>query len=581
MPQKFKAISENFGRVFQRYPMVLAFALIATFAMILVSGNSFGTKDLKIYNSLLTAFFGIPLTFAAKMLSQRIGKEIPIQIASLLLLGLLWNLLPEDKESYLKIHALVLIPCFILCNLLVVVLPFIGKSDKNTFWNYNISLFLRFISALVFTGILTVGVLFALLTIDQLFNARLENSIFIRTFCTFSILGSCYAFLLLCGQGLSDLKKKTSYPQYLKFFTQFVLIPLLLVYGAILYFYAAKILFAWRLPKGWVSVLILTYGTLGIFAQLLIYPLTKTQTTAWVKLFNRVFYFSLIPLLILLFIAISTRLYAYGYTEMRYFTLVLAIWLAFITGYHLLSSNPSIKLIPITLLAGGLFAVSFPYLNAFSVTKRSQKEAFQRFLSEERLVKNGKLIPHKTIDYETSSALAEKIVFFRDRSFHEPLLEILPNSQAQKYNQIKNDPYFSSYAFVEEFFMNEESTPSKVYKSIYSTQLAVEIKNYRYFLSPMDINTPITVGSEVFVLDDTAKVILIDGKETIALKPYLEDLYRRRNEDQIAENLFLEILRSNNRKIKVGLSRLSYFEAADGRNVDPDFSISVSYILVE
>ena len=75
-----------------------------------------------------------------------------------------------------------------------------------------------------------------------------------------------------------------------QFFTQFILIPLLIIYVVILYFYCAKIVINWQLPRGWVSYLVLAYSIVGIFALLLVHPLKELKLKSWIVIFSKLFY---------------------------------------------------------------------------------------------------------------------------------------------------------------------------------------------------------------------------------------------------------------------------------------------------
>ena len=129
---------------------------------------------------------------------------------------------------------------------------------------------------------------------------------------------------VLSSGRIFQLEKDGSYPQILKFFTQFVLIPLLLIYVTILYFYAGKILINWELPRGWVSYLILIFSLFGLLSFLLVHPIAQKKENLWIYSFNRWFYFVLIPLIGLLFWAILYRINLYGITHGRYYVLLLA-----------------------------------------------------------------------------------------------------------------------------------------------------------------------------------------------------------------------------------------------------------------
>ncbi|WP_449398242.1 DUF4153 domain-containing protein [Chryseobacterium wanjuense] len=285
---------------------------------------------------------------------------------------------------------LLLLQCF-LTHLFVSFIPFLEQNVELKFWQYNKNLFVNIFLTAVFTGVLTGGVELAILAVDKLFDFNFDDRLYTDTLYVLLIFGSCFIFLLFNDKGLNNLEKDGDYPIVLKFFTQFILIPLLLIYVIILYFYSIKILINWQLPRGWVSYLILAYCIVGVLALLLVHPLKNENTKSWVKIFSKAFYYTIIPLIILLFVAIFTRILEYGYTEPRYFVLLLALWLLSIVTYFIFVKKGTIKFIPISLFAFGVFALIFPYLNAFSVSKRSQKAELLKILDEKQLLSNGKI----------------------------------------------------------------------------------------------------------------------------------------------------------------------------------------------
>lgn len=118
-----------------------------------------------------------------------------------------------------------------------------------------------------------------------------------------------------------------------------IVTPALLIYTAILYLYAAKILVTWTLPKGMVAGMVFTFSILAVVVKALQPYLTRRRYD-W--FFGR---FSLIalPLLALFWIGTARRIYEYGVTESRFYlvlcgavmTLCLALFLSRRTGRYL------------------------------------------------------------------------------------------------------------------------------------------------------------------------------------------------------------------------------------------------------
>ena len=133
----------------------------------------------------------------------------------------------------------------------------------------------------------------------------------------------------------------------------------------------------WELPRGWVSYLILIYSVVGILALLLVHPLKEESAKSWVKVFQN---FLLHAYSIIGFIVCSdfTRILEYGYTEPRYFVLLLVIWLTTVV-FILFLQKTTIKFVPISIVYLRCICIDFPYVNAFSTAKRSQKQNYNKF----------------------------------------------------------------------------------------------------------------------------------------------------------------------------------------------------------
>ncbi len=435
MKSKFKEILSSAINVVQNYAFVLLIALLAAISFtILVDNNSLTEESKNIFTRFgLCSLLGISLLFALNILSERIGKKFLLNISGLVFLALYFQFfLPHHNDDFGTVEVVILVLSFILSHLLVSFLAFFEKNNENQFWQYNKNLFINVVLTGIFTAVLVGGIMLAITAVDNLFDLDLDNKIYPRTFVMLAIFGSCFIFLLFNEDGLKALEKDGNYPDILKFFVQFVLIPLLIIYAIILYMYGAKILFKWDLPRGWVSYLILAYSLVGILALLLVFPLKEIAAKSWVKGFSKIFYFALLPLLVLLFVAIFTRILEYGFTENRYYVLLLAIWLTVVVLYFSFWRKANIKFIPVSLFAFGLFSLIFPYFNTFSVAKNSQKIELQEILVKNNLLENGKINLNKRINNSEANEISEKFDFLKERNELNYLKKYFNESETKK-----------------------------------------------------------------------------------------------------------------------------------------------------
>jgi hypothetical protein len=266
----------------------------------------------------------------------------------------------------------------------------------------------------------------------------------------------------------------------------------------ILYFYCLKITINWELPRGWVSYLVLAYSIVGIFALLLVHPLHKEKAKSWIILFNKIFYYTLIPLIVLLFVAIFTRVLQYGYTEARYFVLLISVWLTSVVLYFIVNKKATIKFIPISLFVFGVFALMFPYFNAFSVSKRSQENELKQLLTENKLLVNGLIDFKAPIADSVKTDVEDKFEYLTERKDNEFIKSFL---DAKTKKLVDKDNYWYNG-----LFKNVKFTAVNLdnYIRIFTNKNTYDINDYNYFIKSEnrgDIET--TIGKDVIEITNT------------------------------------------------------------------------------
>lgn len=395
---------EEAMETFRRFPFVILLSILGSFLMIyLIEIDAEPGRDYqRLYNLVMCCGLGIAfllsLTLRNEVFKLAPVKNYIIQGVGVLFLVAYYYWLPKDL-------GVVDITRFLLFALgfhfLVSFTAFMNKDvehqqNVDAFWRFNKLFFLRILVSVLFSGVLFAGLSIAILSFNELFNADIDGNIYGQLF--FFILGVFNTWFFLAGipQNLNEFYEEEVYPKALKVFTQFVLLPLVTVYLIILYLYMGKIIIQWNLPEGWVSYLILCFSITGILSLLLIYPIRNYEENKWIKVFSKSFYIALLPLIVLLFIAILTRLFDYGITEKRYFVFVLACWLTFISLYFLVSKVKNIKVIPISLCLI-CFLTSFGPWGAFSVSERSQMNRLEKLLTVNNIIVDGKINPYTEI----------------------------------------------------------------------------------------------------------------------------------------------------------------------------------------
>ncbi|QEC76892.1 DUF4153 domain-containing protein [Mucilaginibacter ginsenosidivorax] len=406
-----KTLAEGFLITIKRYPFELFFALIGTLA---------GTTEVELRHlnrvhegwlmrGVMTANLGLLLSLSATLFTQsrqfsKQSKFIIKIITALFAASLVFIIDPTAREAdYIRFFLLSL-----SFHLLVAFAAFTGKGQVNGFWQFNKTLFLRFLTSVLYGVVLFLGIAAAIAATNFLFNFKFEWDTYAILWVWIAGLFTTTFFLAGVPANTQSLNDDLTYPKALKIFTQFVLIPLSTIYVLILLAYEVKIIILWSLPKGLVSNLILSYAVFGVLSLLLVYPIREHDGNKWIKNYSRSFYFLLIPLLGLLFVAVGARVFMYGITEWRYFLIALACWLLFICVYFLAFKKQNIKLMPISLCIVTILSVYGPQ-SAFSVSMYSQRRIIVKFFEKHNALKNGKFIAvdsTKLSEKEGSKAVA-------------------------------------------------------------------------------------------------------------------------------------------------------------------------------
>lgn len=293
-------------------------------------------------------------------------------------------------------------------HLLVAFLPFFRKNTLNGFWQYNKSLFLRAFTTILYTGVLFAGLSGAIAAIQELFDVEFTGKIF--AYLWFVMAFPVSALIFCAGVPLADdidaLESSSDLPSGLRLFVQFVLLPLVVVYLCILYAYMGKIMLSWTLPQGWVTILIMAFSVIGMLAMLLVHPFQQLTEHAWIKVITKNYYRSLLPLLVLQYVAIFTRISDYGFTSARWAVVAITAWLTFITVYKVFFKGKNIILIPYTLCAVAILFLIGP-LSHKSISVWSQTAKINRLVKTLNLIDaKGKLKVYKA-NATTDSLMGE------------------------------------------------------------------------------------------------------------------------------------------------------------------------------
>lgn len=511
-----QSLYQGLFAVIKRFPITLLFAIIAMFAACkLIDLNDYRSHpspDRLMENLLVKTIaicnIGLTLTLALDLFAEKKNfpalKKWALRLFAVLFCFAHCFLLNPSEYLIDTVKIGLLIFAF---HLFVAIAPFLDKGHVNGFWQFNKILFLRFLTAALYAAVLFGGLAVALVAIDGLFNVDIRWNIYVTVFAVIAAGFSPVFFLAGIPADFAQLDEDSSYPKGLKIFTQFVLIPLMTIYLAILLFYEIKIIINWSLPKGLVSSLIIGYAVFGILSLLLVYPMKEKEGNSWIKLFSKFFYIMLVPLIVLLLLAVWKRVGPYGITESRYILVMLALWLSGITIYFLISKHQNIKVIPVSLAILTLLAVYGPQ-SASGVSKYSQMARLNQIINSKQkddLSEKPALIRHLVSRYGltvmqkyTSTDLAkieDKIDLKNDYKYARENEKVDTIFKILKVKEQEHAAYYVQYRFInpEEQFINVKGYDYMLEIDNY-TEISKDFKGLKILLKRDNAGTKTTLN---------------------------------------------------------------------------------------
>jgi Domain of unknown function (DUF4153) len=415
-------LASDIGAGVRRFPLPLAAGLggaIAGVCLFACEGRF--RKDEPLHAVALTCWLGVALFLAAALAGERHGPEAaggatrPRRAATLA-----WSVLvaaalagcyaslrhqSHDNDWYFIRFVLWLIAA----HALLALAPLAGRRPRGDFRAFNLMLFSRTALALLLTGVLQAGLSLGIAAVDHLFDVHVPSQIFGELW--FVLMGVFNTAYVLAGipRDWDKLEGRFPTPRALDVLARQVLLPLSVLYLVILYVYSVKIIVVHEWPRGWVSVPVIAFAAVGLLTVLLLEP-GREKGTRFVRAYCRGFFFALLPLVVLLFLAISRRALEYGLTEERCLVYAITAFLAVIGPYFVLSRARNLAVIPLVLAVIALLTSVGP-LSARSVSVRSQTARVRTLLVKHHRLEHGVLVRgtspiDKKDEHEISAALS-------------------------------------------------------------------------------------------------------------------------------------------------------------------------------
>lgn len=423
----FNKIISGFNRSFKRFPLTLLLSTCVAAVLITlseISPNVSANIEESLAKIAMALALGIPLSLCIKLYFERNDSRKPSQILSFYILEIL--VLVFYYLFLLKDMNMVSITRYIAVNLALylafIYLPYMPKREN--FEMYTIKIFTSFLTTVIYSAVLFLGLAAILFTIDNLLGINIESNFYLYTWLI-------VVFIFAVSYFLAELPLKNvfitpdNYPKVLNILILYIVMPLLTAYTTILYIYFIKILVTTQWPQGLVSHLVLWYSAVAVIVLFFISPIK--EKTKWPGIFTRWIPKIILPILIMMFISMGIRINAYGVTENRYFVVVLGLWSAGTMLYYSLKKNVWNIVLPFSLSIIALISVFGP-LSSYNISKMSQNNRLEKILVLNNMIRDGKIQKApENISKESKNEISNILDYFNtNHSLRD--VDILPDN---------------------------------------------------------------------------------------------------------------------------------------------------------
>lgn len=460
-----------------RFPMTVM-SLLAVAGIIFREIGIDGTLSLILQKLIFTFVVGAALGISAQFTVERFQKlsekrGLVYGVALLLLAGYFLILLPAPEISD-EIAVRSLVTVFALVCMVLWIPAYRSRINFNL---VTLIHFKSFFTALLYSGVLSVGIVAIIGTIDiLLFQVTYHTYAYTMTV-IWVIFAPVYYLSLLpkfnseAEKDQNTMERVSSYPKFLDILVSNIAIPLISTYTLVLIAYFLKILFTLTWPSGQVGIMVLIYAIAGLVIFVLSSLLENRFTLFYRKLFPKI----LIPIVMMQLISVGIRLNSYGVTESRYYMITFGVF-SLIAGVILSFSKVS-KNEYLALLAAIFAIISImPPFDAFTVSRHSQINRIESILKDEGMLMDGKIIKKEDASDYTKIETTN-ILRYLERNSSLEYIDWLPDDFSI-YDDLKStfgfEPTYHSYTDKDRKYFNvsldeQEPLPVTGYDVLLST----------------------------------------------------------------------------------------------------------------
>lgn len=385
------ALPRNFFMSINRFPLSFFCSGAGTMLMIAFNYENKSDQSVVLLKGAMVLFMGMFLFTLVQILCERLeyrGRSRPaLYLCGIIFISVYFMFMPSTIQDCDTLRYSIICASFFL---MIFIVPFAGRgAAAGRIFQLNLWRMGKwFAYAVIASGILYTGIVMAYLMVSSLFDITKGDYLLYAFF----VCGG-FAAPVIFLHGFPDYSDPAGIEQpegFIRRVIDYVMVPLVLLYIVILAVYFGGIIFTRQMPKGTTAYLVLSCSLLGVFVYYLVYGENADERAAIERFFTRVFFWCLVPLSVLLWIAIIMRLSEYGVTENRYIVMVSASWLTAVTIHGLAVRKKNLVTWPMILAVIMLLSTFGPW-GMFSVSMRSQYARMIEICSKYGIIREGRL----------------------------------------------------------------------------------------------------------------------------------------------------------------------------------------------
>ncbi len=563
----FKGLKTALKTSWQDYPEALFFSYAVTALLIVQIHNNidyiFGLPFENVLLSLVTA---VPLFLTVASFSHNCAGGRKLRLIgdgiALIIVALLYFSLSPDMTAT---EAFRLFVYNISFYLLFSLIPFYRNCDKYDIG--VIGLIARAAITLLYSIVLILGLFAILATIDNLLGISIDSELY-GDITTVILAGFAPTFFLGKVPNRQSVEW-VSVDRLIQKLHIYVIVPLLLIYSAILYIYFAKIAFVQQLPQNRIVHLTLWYGLIAILTLFFSYSYREQYALGRFahKWLARIL---VLPVGMMLF-SLYLRISQYGFTVKRYFVLALALWLAGIVSYFAITQKRKFQYIVVAAILIMVLSLDAP-INAFNVSFNSQLNRLTTLLEHNAMLVDGTLLPNAAVAADDKRQICELIDYFNDQEQLSDI-EFLP-ADFNPYDDMQDQFGFEfDYGFG---YADREHYISYYFSSDDAIANAEQISEYNQFYL-LALGEKAGDG-QIWQLDDTDNVVIElpdDRKISVPLAATLQQL----KDDQYPNSETILVIEGQAPNYRLLIKELSGYYSLG----DDDFTLDylAGYLFIE